>query len=212
MLIVLNRHNLSVVIPAIGRKTLSAAVKSVLRENLKPIIVSDGYNLTPEDHPCLTWEGVRYIQLGRNFGKMDGIIYYGQVAITTGVYLADTEFCMAIGDDDELIEGAGKIMTKRICAKPDVDIWVPGLQYNNGRTACMSPDGLFLSNVSHTCYRTKIFAFEPMHHIIGQNHGWNDFFHAERCVKAGWKIDWFFAICVLIRPSLIGEFGHGTIS
>lgn len=198
----------SVVIPTIGRSTLNNAIDSVLREAQQCIVVNDGIDM-PEPTPR---PNLKYIKLGRNFGRLDGVVWYGQVAFTVGTYLSQTEFTMAIGDDDELLHGAGELINRKIAERPEVDIWVPGIVFNNGNVLCTARNVLMCGNVSHTLYRSKILATEPMYHRKGENTSIHDWLHVERCVQNGWSIDWIEAMCVAIRPHLPGTNGRGAMA
>lgn len=173
------------------------------------IVVSDGVELDrKKKHCCLQLENVQHYKLGRNYGMMDGKLYFGQIALTTGCFFSETEFTLCLGDDDELRPGAGSIYRKHLRSDPSVDIWIPGLMYNNGRQACLEPD-LIPGSVSHPCYRTKIFAFVPMFNDPAMNCFLHDFYHVEACVKAGWKVSWMKEVAILIRPRLPGDSGNG---
>lgn len=198
----------SVVIPTIGRSTLDNAILSVLKESATCIVVNDGIDMeSPNPH-----DDLKYIKLGRNFGRLDGLLWYGQIAFTAGVYISESEFTMAIGDDDELLPGSGEIIRAKINANPDIDMWIPGIAYNNGHVACMSRNHLACGNISHTIYRSKIFAFEPMYHHHYEDAAVQDWIHVQRCVKSGWKIDWIESPCVAIRPKLSGTNGRGQVN
>lgn len=196
---------LTVVIPTIGRSTLNNAIESVLAEGLPCIVVNDGIDLTP---PC-PQPGLTYVKLGRNFGRLDGRIWYGQIAFTAGVFLSSTEFTMGLGDDDELTPGTGRAIAAAISEHPAVDIWVPGIEYNDGTIVCMDQGKLQCGNVSHLAYRSKIFAQHPMFHHPDDDQPVSDWHHCRRCVEAGATIQWLERICVRIRPHLPNWHGLG---
>jgi len=197
---------LSVVIPTIGRWTVTRAIESVLSQGGNCIVVNDGVDMTePPAHPRL-----KYIRLGHNYGRMDGKLWYGQVAFTVGVLLSETEFTMGLGDDDELVSDIAGPLCQRIESEPSVDIWVPGIHYNNGHMACMTPGALQRGNISHTIYRTKILGYLPMYNRQLEDPSCHDWYHVQRCVRDGWKIDWIGFPCVRIRPQVPGYNGRGT--
>lgn len=196
---------ISVVIPTIGRATLDRAIESVLRAGFPCIVINDGIEMTPpSEHP-----GLKYLKLGRNYGRLDGELWYGQIGFTTGTYLSETEFTMALGDDDEIIEGVSEAMVSKIASEPEIDMWIPGLRYNNGRIACVHVGGFYVGNISHTIYRTKILAYHPMYNRRNEYTPHQDWHHVERCVQEGWKINWLGFPCVAIRPSMHGDHGRG---
>jgi len=199
------RRMLSVVIATIGRRTLEHAIESVLTQGLTCLVVNDGVEMSePPPRP-----GLKYLKLGQNFGRLDGKLWYGQVAFTAGVWLSETEFTMGIGDDDELLPDVVPRMCERMRSSPDIDIWIPGIQFNTGRVLCDKPGRLRCGNVSHTIYRSKILATDPMFNRRGDNTAVHDWLHVERCVREGWTIDWFGFPCVSIRSRLPGTNGRG---
>lgn len=197
---------LSVVIPTIGRSTLNNAIESVLSEGLLCIVINDGIEMRP---PC-PQPGLTYLRLGRNYGRMDDRIWYGQIAFTVGVLISSTQFCMGIGDDDELTPGAGRLIESAITREPDVDIWVPAIEYAGGHTVCNEPElGVVCGNVSHMAYRSTLFSREPMIHRPDDNLPISDYLHAKRCEAAGYKFGWVGQTCVKIRPHLDAWHGRG---
>lgn len=198
---------LSVVIATIGRHTLEGSIESVVSQGINCVVVNDGVDMPPPKER----RGLTYVTLGRNFGRMDGRIWYGLVAFSTGCFLSKTEFTMTLGDDDELLPGIVPGMCERIRSNPDIDIWVPGLQFNSGHIACCTPGLLQCGNVSHSIYRTKIIGYEPMYNRKEENSNVSDWHHVERCVNNGWKIDWLGYPCVLVRPQVPGHNGGGRL-
>lgn len=205
-------NTFSVVITTAGRKSTNDAVASAISEKCPVILVSDGVDLSDADFPCKKWNHVTFLQLGRNYGRMrEGICYYGQIAQCVGLYMSKTEFTMLLGDDDELVPGSASVMRKKMFERPDVDIWVPTIQYNDGKMLCYSEHGCVMGNVSHPTYRTTIIPFVPIHHNTTDDQGSSDYHHLDRCEKAGYKIGWFDQPCVLIRPNLPGRRGFGKV-
>jgi len=201
---------MNIVIATIGRSTLSAAIDSCLREGLGAIVVSDGVPLAEADHPSLNRDGVLYAQLGMNYGRTAKTIYYGQIAFTTGCYLSNSEFTGALGDDDEMLPGAGDLYRAAVEAEPEIDIWIPGLLYNDGHKLCLRQGALQVSNVSHPLYRTRILAEIPMCHIRDEDYNIHDYHHIRRCADAGYKIKWLEKCAIAIRPQLEGFRGSGA--
>lgn len=203
-------YTFSVVITTAGRKSTNAAVASALRENCPVVLVSDGADLPSDQFPCVKWKYVTYVRLGRNFGVIDGVCHYGQTAQNVGVWMAKTKFAMLLGDDDELIPNSASFMRSKMIERPEVDIWIPGIRYNDGVTLCNQP-GLTMGNVSHSVFRTTVVALEPMYDFLGDNPGTSDYHHLQRCSKRGFNIAWFEKPCVLIRPHLPGRRGYGEL-
>lgn len=197
---------LGAVIAAI-RPTVANAVRSALREGFdEVVVVNDGVNLeTPWQDPR-----VKYAKLGRNFGRLGGKLFYGQIATGVGMALAESDFVAVLGDDDEYAPGACELIREAIAGNPTVDIWIPGLIYNDEHTACLTPELLEIGNVSHPIYRPEIFASVPMYHVANEDYGVHDYWHVKRCVEAGFRIGWIGKLCVKIRPSLPGRNGRGA--
>lgn len=194
---------LTMVIPTI-RPTVERAIESVLAEGLPCIAVLDGPDVRePTPRPGLT-----VIRLGRNYGRMDGVLWYGQIAFDTGCRIAQTEFAGGLGDDDELLPSAGQLLREAIAARPKVDLWVPGLQYNDGRLACVTRGKMECGNVSHVIYRSKILAQYPMYHEEAATAHIHDWCHAKDC-ESRYTIDWIGRPCIGIRPRLPGSNGFG---
>lgn len=197
---------LSAVIATIGRATLPAAVASCVREGVPVVVVSDGFDI---DHSGLSLPNVEVYQLGRNYGRLGGNMYYGNVAFNTGMLLAKTEFAIMLGDDDELMEGAGDCIRAKITEQPDVDFWIPGLRYNDGGELCIEP--VFqLGNVSHPIFRTTIPAYVPFHNVDNINQSISDYLHMEKCIAAGYRYGFIGRACISIRPQLPNRQGEGT--
>lgn len=206
MMKVPTKGRFSVVIPTIGRSTLGKAIDSCLRERCDVVVVADGVDVVVSKS-----HDVQYLRLGMNYGRMGGEFHYGEIASTVGVFMSRTPFAMLMGDDDEMAPGAGAAINKKLLSEPDVDIWIPGIRYDSGKELCMNDGKLYMGNVSHPCFRTSVFAFEPHIHIRNENAGIGDYFHIKRCSEAGWKIRWVGEVCILIRPVLGGLRGNGEM-
>lgn len=200
---------MNIVIPTIGRKSIIHSVESILREGLKAIVVSDGIDM---NYDIFNDPNVKYVKLGFNYGKTELCTYYGQIAITTGFYLSNSEFTGLLGDDDELVPGSGEIIRELLEERPEIDIWIPELIFNDGGRVCSGDRPFQPGNISHPIYRTKIFSEIPMHHIKNQEYRYHDFYHVERCKNAGYTVDWIWPgkPLILIRPRLQGRGGYGS--
>lgn len=201
---------LGTVIPTAGRSSMPDAVASALRAGFdEVIVVNDGCDL-PGNLSWISWPQVKYCKLGRNYGRLNGITYYGQIALAVGMYMSESQFTASMGDDDEYTPDAAAVIKEKIAAQPEIDIWVPGLQYNTGLVQCMCVGDLRIGNVSHPVYRPEIFSFVPMYHIANSNFLIQDYTHIQQCVNMGYKVGWLDRVCVNIRPKLPGLNGRGA--
>ena len=199
---------LGAVIATAGRASVQHAVLSAVRSGFDEVVVVNDGSVMLGDLSWMSLPQVKYCKLGRNYGRLNGVLYYGQIPLTVGMYMSDADFTASMGDDDEYTEGAATAIRQKIQEQPGVDIWVPGLQFTNGMVLCVKP-GLYAGNVSHVIYRPEIFATVPMCHVRGEDYSLHDFFHAKRCVDMGFKIDWIGQVCVNARPALPGTNGRG---
>ena len=121
--------------------------------------------------------------------------FYGSVAPNAGAYAARTPFIAFVDDDDELAAGAGALIRRRLAEQPGVDIWIPPIEYSDGRVhcsrrcgmfdaagggrtaaaeapepgafeRCMARRGVVESNVCVPIYRTSLFAAQPFTHRV----------------------------------------------
>ena len=187
---------ISALIKTIGRPTLKNAVASAEREGITPIVVSDGYvggNL----------EGA--IVLPKNWGS------YGSVAANVGVGFCETPHLMILDDDDELLEGAGDVIRSKIKDHPDVDIWIPGLQFNTGLQLCTGVDKrVRAGNVAVPICKIKVFTDFPFRSTVPlEDKNLIDFYQIYEAHNAGYKVDWICKNIYLIRPNLEGTNGRG---
>lgn len=185
----------TVLITTIGRPSLKEAVQSALREKFQVMVVSDG---VPIDFCDLST--CKYLKLAKRNGA------YGSMAINVGVHLAETDFVTLLNDDDELAEGSGDVIRQALINNPTVDIWIPGLRYNDGSVACVG-SGLVQGNVAVPTYRTEIFKFVPFTHLLTPASQYIDFYHIQACVHQGYTVKWFGQVLYLVRPHLPGYHG-----
>lgn len=198
----------SIVIPTIGRSTLLGAVASVITEGVPCIVVNDGCPM-PRLDPFASHPLLRVCDLGRNWGRMDGITWSGQIAFQVGAYLSGTSFTGLLGDDDQLRRGAAAEIAAVLRSAPAIDMWIPGLRYADGVTACLNVGVAECGNVSHVIYRTALLAYHPWYHRPDDDPTVCDWLHFERGLKLGWKPGWIGKICIDIRPQLPGHRGWG---
>tara|TARA_R110000824_G_scaffold315808_1_gene502975 strand:+ start:588 stop:1193 length:606 start_codon:yes stop_codon:yes gene_type:complete len=198
--------NISALIKTIGRPTLQNAIDSANREGIRPIVVSDGYPLyDPETNGMIVSGAYSATELKRNWGC------YGAVAANAGVALCDTDWLMILDDDDELAEGAGDIIRKKINTSPHVDIWIPGLLFNEGMVLC---DGTFKEvrpgNVAVPIAKVKCFTEAPFKTKIPDEYkDYADFFQIKEMHSCGHRIDWIGKTTYLVRPNMNGTNGRG---
>lgn len=192
----------TVVIRTIGRATLDAAIDSALNEDLEVIVVCDGVDL-PARHRSTR---VTYYRTGRPWK------HYGVMGINLGALVAPTEFISVLDDDDELIPGAGGVISGAINGDRSIDIWIPTLRRKDGSRRCLREHGLVLGNVSHPTYRTTIFARVPFTHSWPpETCDFIDYLHLWDCVNAGYKLDWLGADVISLRPMVAGHKGRGGL-
>lgn len=195
----------TVVIKTIGRGSLRAAVASAKREGFSTLVVADGVDV--EDVGA-----DKAVKLGRPFG------YYGGMCANVGAALVETEFITFLDDDDEFIVGAGKVIRKKLKEKPEVDIWIAGVRFNEevamlnqytgavtyrGTDLAIWPEkGVAQGNVAMPTFRTKVFEISPFLNTMKPEFAnLTDLVHVTACQQNGFKIDWFGEALYLVRPS-----------
>jgi hypothetical protein len=195
----------TVIIRSINRPTVINAVESAKREGLKKIlVVGDGvWPSVPE--PDAMHSTLKVLSTGRRYHN------YGYMSLNLGALTAETEFVTVLDDDDEFAVGAGNILRSALKEKPNIDIWIPGLQFNNGMILCKDKSkGLVGGNVACPTYRTEIFTKLPFNTKMIQLYpDYSDYIHVMECVKEGYKVDWLEKILILVRPKLEGTNGRG---
>ena len=192
--------DITVVIKTLCRASLGCAITSALREQFFVVVVSDGCPF-PEGITGLRHPAVKAYRLGRPYGQ------YGAMAFNVGALMATTPFVAMLDDDDEFIPGAHTAIKRKMAAHPSVDVWIPGLQYSDGRTACCNK-GLQPGNVACPILRAEVMTKAPLVHV-NEDVNCQDFYHIKKCHAAGYKIDWIAEPCILVRPKLPGDSGRG---
>ena len=202
----------TVIIKTIGRKTLKNAIASAKREGFKPIVISDGVK-------CHV-SGAQNVTLGKRWG------YYGGMAANVGAALAPTEFVTFLDDDDEFIPGAGAVIRAKLKEKPEVDVWIGGVRFeqeinvqntSTGETLRTSRDlatngdlGIMPGNVAMPTYRTSVFSKIPFSDTVPPDKAnLTDFLHIQMASMSGYSIDWFGEVIYLVRPVVGGINGGG---
>ena len=190
------------IIRTIGRNTLGNSIISCIKEKMDVIVLFDG---VPIFTPVKSVH-VQYVQLGRKWG------HYGHIGINVGAALSKTEFITVVDDDDELIVGAGDIIRNCLKTKPEIDIWIPTLKFNNSLQLCFKEKGVTPGNIAVPTYRCSIFYRVPfsLELIAGKDENYFDFFHVEKCVSLGYSVDWINSPIYNVRPKLTGTNGRGV--
>lgn len=185
-------------------------MKSALDEGFPVIVVVDGKDVKlPADANRIISESprVKLVRLGRTWGE------YGGAAANTGAYLAETPFVTFLDDDDEYFEGAGQHMRECVAAAPEVDIWIPGLRFNNGMELCLNGEkGVNMGNVACPTMRTEMFwrlPFQELPPVYQDNLEYTDFFQILTLDQMGAIVDWFEKVLINVRPHLPGTNGRG---
>lgn len=181
-------------IPTIGRDTLDAAIDSA-RQFDQVLVIADDLDLEPRP-------GVQHARTGRRF---DG---YGSACINLAAYLTDCDWIVKLDDDDEWAEGAAEVIRQAITDRPEVDVWIPGLQYSDGERVCMEP-GLRPGNVAIPIARPDAWWQVPMAARHAVHDGLTDYAHIADLAAAGLTLGWLGHAVYLVRPTLPGRFGGG---
>lgn len=198
--------NISALIKTIGRPTLQRAIDSAEREGIRPIVVSDGFPLYDEETGEMKVGGAySALELKKNWGC------YGAVAANAGVALCDTDWLMILDDDDELAKGAGDTLRDKISSNPHIDIWIPGLLFNNGMALCDgSNKAVQPGNVAVPIARVECFTDAPFRSKVPEKFkDYADFFQIQEMHSMGHTIGWIGEPIYLVRPHLEGTNGRG---
>ena len=204
-------NQITAIIKTIGRSTLQYAIESAYDQHFNIIVVGDGYEPLREKQSFLG--EAEYFYLPRKWG------HYGCMAANVGVAMASTDYITFLDDDDEFVEGAGDKMRAKIEESPDVDIWIPGLRFNDGMELCEDGEkGVNVGNVAVPTYKIEWFGKVPMGPVPElmkqywgeESENYTDFYHVLNCQQLGAKIDWYEEILYLVRPRLEGLNGRGS--
>jgi glycosyltransferase involved in cell wall biosynthesis len=192
------KGKITAVIRTIGRATLPNAINSALKEFDDVIVVADRVDLD-----------IDILPIGPTYLKNDEVIdLYGGMCINIAANECVTEYLCLLDDDDEYVDGAGDYMRDTIINNSDVDVWIPGLKYNDGLYVCME-DGLKGGNVAVPTYKTKVLREYPFKNNNVNNPGLTDFYHVQKIFFAGHKVDWYKKHLYNVRPQLPGRLGQG---
>lgn len=193
---------LTVLIRTIGRPTLINSINSAKTELGNVIVVADDVDIDLKSLP----KKVTYLRTGRKFDK------YGSAAINMGAYACNTPYFCLLDDDDEFIPGAGEFMLKAIQDDPSIDIWIPGLIFNNGGMLCLnSGRGVVVGNIAVPTYKTELLFKLPFSQSIVKDDNFTDFHHVYSLFKSGSTIGWYGTPLYKIRPKLDGTNGRGKL-
>jgi glycosyltransferase involved in cell wall biosynthesis len=192
------KGEITAVIRTIGRQTLESSIRSALKEFDSVIVVADRVNLDTETLP-----------VGPTYLKNEKVIdLYGGMCINMAALECTTEYLCLLDDDDEYVDGAGEYMKKTITNNPDIDVWIPGLRYNDGLYVCMD-DGLRGGNVAVPTYKTSVLREYPFKNNMGNDPGLTDFYHVQKIFFGGHKVGWYKKHLYNVRPHLSGRLGQG---
>lgn len=194
----------TVVIKTIGRSSLKAAIESSRREGFEPLVISDGFDVSLKD-----LGRVEFLKLGKKWG------HYGGMAANVGAAMVPTEFITFLDDDDVFVSGAGDIIRRKLKEKPEVDIWIGGVRFqnpvqlmSNGQVdfrgtelSLTSERGVTPGNVSMPTYRTSVFSKSPfVTNVDDNNLHLTDVAHVHQCKQLGCEVDWFGSVLYDVRP------------
>jgi hypothetical protein len=191
-------NNITVLIRTIGRETLANAIKNAIKEFNNVIVVADNVDLDFLNLPIKA----TYLK------TTEKIDLYGGAAINLGAQNCNTKYICLLDDDDEYVEGAGQYMNVIVNSEPSIDIWIPGLRYNDGHMVCMN-DGLYAGNVAVPTYKTEVLKNYPFYSNMSPDIGLTDFYHVENIVKNGHSVSWYKKHLYDVRPHLPGRLGKG---
>jgi glycosyltransferase involved in cell wall biosynthesis len=195
----INSIKITAIIRTIGRDTLTHAINSAKKEFDNVIVVADNVELNIDSLP----EGVTYL---KNIERIDS---YGGACINLAAQECKTKYACLLDDDDEYVAGAGSYMKDKIASNLDIDVWIPGLKYNDGLYVCME-DGLVAGNVAVPTYKTEVLKKYPFVENMGSLPGLTDFYHVENIFLSGHRIGWYNKHLYNVRPRLDGRLGLGT--
>jgi len=184
-------------ISTIGRPTLAAAVRSALDQFDEVIVIADDTDLEPG-----STDGATVVRTGRRFDR------YGSAAWNVGAYTTTCDWIAQLGDDDEWRPDAADVMRERITSTHTVDVWVPGLRYNDSNTVCMRP-GLQPGNVAAPICRPEAYFSVPMTAKHARMGGLTDYAHIVDLDHNGHRIGWIGDDIYLVRPHAPGRHGGG---
>ena len=155
---------------------------------------------------CIKYSGVTFLKTGRKHDK------YGSAAINMGAYACSTQYFCLLDDDDEFISGAGEYMSNKVISSPEVDIWIPGISFNNGMQLCTNPNmGIAIGNVALPTYKTELLFDLPFHRNLSRgDQNFVDYNHINALHNLGYIIKWYEKVLYNIRPKLYGTNGRGV--
>lgn len=200
--------DVTTIIRTIGRPTLSNSIASSLREGFSVIVVGDAIPMSSFDElkTQFPYQFVNFYTCGIKWGC------YGYQCVNLGALIASTKYIQILDDDDEFNVGAGNFILKNINEKPEIDIWIPALRYNDGGGAAFGKREIVeVCNVACPTYKTEVIIRNPFKVKYPCDNCVSDFFHVKECQECGYKIGWYKKQLILVRPKLQGKSGHGEI-
>jgi glycosyltransferase involved in cell wall biosynthesis len=190
--------DITALIRTIGRDTLINSINNAMKEFEHVIVVADNIDLNFENLP----NQVLYL---KNTEVIDS---YGGAAINLGAQNCTTKYICLLDDDDEYVDGAGHYMNVIVNSEPSIDIWIPGLRYNDGLMVCMQ-SGLYAGNVAVPTYKTEILKAYPFYKNMSPDPRYTDFYHVNNIAMNGYSVGWYNNHLYNVRPNLPGRNGAG---
>ena len=191
-----------------GRPTIFNAVSSAWANDMAVNVVIDG--MTEENEPVVSrlirrmGNGLTVFVLPQRYGQ------YGSMAANVGAIMSPTPWVTYLDDDDELGAMYRHTLEECILQNLGADIWIPGLVYNDGTTACMEP-GLKPGNVAIPTYRKGTILRHPFYHNSTADERFIDYAHIYECTtRIGARVGWMGKPVYFVRPHLEGRNGVGS--
>lgn len=189
-----------------GRPTLANSIQSAVREGFPVIVVGDGIDIADSVKEKFAGCDVKFTRTGRKYG------HYGVMGANMGVLLAETDYCIGLGDDDEYVEGSSQILLNKIKEHPDVDIWIPNVLFSPDQEWYKKKQvryGFTPCPMIKTDVITQSPFLHPPHELL--DHA-IDYMMVETAVNVyGYKIDWINEVIIAIRPNYKGTYGAGSL-
>jgi len=192
----MGQPTLACMIATIGRPTLPAAIASALPQFDEVLVIADDADL-----PGLP-DQVVHLRTGRRFDQ------YGSAAWNMGAYATGCDWVAQLGDDDQWTPDAAATIRDAINSHPEVDVWTPGLRYNDGHEVCLEGP-VIPGHVAAPICRPKTYFDVPMSSVQAQHGGLTDYAHIHDIAHRGNRVGWLGQVVYLVRPEAPGRHGGG---
>lgn len=190
---------LACMIATLGRPTLPAAIASAIHQFDQVLVIADACDLDHLDLP----NRPTYLRTGRRFDQ------YGSAAWNLGAYTTNCDWIAQLGDDDQWRDDAATIIRQSISSTHTIDIWIPGLLYNDGHQVCMTPHRLEPGNVAAPITRPEAYFTTPMTATHAHAGSLTDYAHIANLAHNGHPIGWIGDTIYHVRPHSPGRHGNG---